>query len=302
MSQNSLSDVMQSGNDDQASPVTADDSLSSNAGDGVLSDELDDNILPIITDDEWPIPLYTGDIEEDLRRFDSLADADYIFGKLSTTGKMPGPSFNLPASACPTGSRLREVPGSPCSTCYAADSFKWLKQSAKNTGTRYKLNNFAGKDVRRANALRLHRLRDRLWVPAMVYAMLHGEGGFGVGWMRWMSSGDVQSLNHLKNILLVAQYTPETSHWLPTMERKWVQQVSPPSNLVIRVSGARIDGVIPNGIDFTSTISTALHPSHGGFRCPAATNQEYACGTCRACWEPEVTHIEYYQKQLIPKV
>jgi hypothetical protein len=258
----------------------------------------DNNILPIISDADWLIPLYTGDLDEDLCQFSTLAEADSIFGRLSVTGKMPGPSFNLPASACPTGSTLRHTPGTPCYTCYAPDNYEWLKQACKAAGTKHKLSNFIDSDVRRASARRLHLLREPLWVPALVYILRYSDNGAGIRWMRWMSSGDVQSLNHLKNILLVAEHTPNTKHWLPTMERKWVKQVTPPSNLVIRLSGALVDRPKPSDFDCTSTISTSKIPSHGGFRCPAPDNEEYACGDCRACWQPEVAHVDYYQKQL----
>ena len=46
-------------------------------------------------------------------------EAKEITGGLSAPSKMPGPSFNLPAAACITGSKLVAVKGSTCSGCYA---------------------------------------------------------------------------------------------------------------------------------------------------------------------------------------
>ena len=46
-------------------------------------------------------------------------EATLITGGLSKPSKMPGPSFNLPAVACITGSKLVKVAGSTCSGCYA---------------------------------------------------------------------------------------------------------------------------------------------------------------------------------------
>ena len=46
-------------------------------------------------------------------------EAERITGGLSTPGKMPEGSYNLPASACQTGAKLREIPGTPCYKCYA---------------------------------------------------------------------------------------------------------------------------------------------------------------------------------------
>ena len=42
-------------------------------------------------------------------------EAAKITGGLSAPGKMPGgSSYNLPAVACQTGAKLRQIPGTPC--------------------------------------------------------------------------------------------------------------------------------------------------------------------------------------------
>jgi len=46
-------------------------------------------------------------------------EASKITGGLSAPGKMPEGSYNLPARACQTGAKLREIPGTPCYGCYA---------------------------------------------------------------------------------------------------------------------------------------------------------------------------------------
>ena len=46
-------------------------------------------------------------------------EAIRITGGLSAPGKMPEGSYNLPASACQTGAKLREIPDTPCYKCYA---------------------------------------------------------------------------------------------------------------------------------------------------------------------------------------
>jgi len=42
-----------------------------------------------------------------------------IIGGLTQTEKMPGFSYSLPAQECKTGSKLRKIKNSVCSTCYA---------------------------------------------------------------------------------------------------------------------------------------------------------------------------------------
>ena len=257
----------------------------------------DNNILPIISDADWPIQQYAGDIKADLASIDNVKTAQAIIGNLSYTDKMPGPSFNLPASACPVGSRMRHVKGSICSICYAADSIEWRKEIASCLGTGLTMSNFISENTRRANAYRLHALRDRMWVPAMVYALRYGDATRGVDYMRWMSSGDVQSLNHFHNIISVAQHTPHTQHWVPTNEHVNAKRVKPPKNMVIRASARMVDGPPPKGFANVSTVSTGVDPSHGGLRCEAAASPVYQCGSCRSCWDTDVVHIDYHEKR-----
>ena len=46
-------------------------------------------------------------------------EASTIVGGLGKPSKMPGKAYGLPAKECNVGSRLRDVPGSVCETCYA---------------------------------------------------------------------------------------------------------------------------------------------------------------------------------------
>ena len=76
-------------------------------------------------------------------------EANKITGGLSAPGKMPEGSYNLPARACQTGAKLREIPGTPCGGCYA---FKG----------RYNFPN-----VKDALTRRLESLTHPQWVEAM---------------------------------------------------------------------------------------------------------------------------------------
>ena len=48
-----------------------------------------------------------------------IKEAKALTGGLTYTTKMPGPSYNTPASRCITGAKLRNVKNSVCSSCYA---------------------------------------------------------------------------------------------------------------------------------------------------------------------------------------
>ena len=191
-------------------------------------------------------------------------EASKITGGLSAPGKMPEGSYNLPANMCQTGAKLREIEGTPCWGCYA---FKG----------RYNFPN-----VKDALTRRLESLQHPQWVQAMA-VLIKGKKHF-----RWHDSGDLQSVDHLKKIFEVCRQTPNTKHWLPTQERKYLplQGSSVPDNLVIRLSSSKIDG--PRSTAWTHTSSVVTK----GASCPAPA-QGGKCRTCRACWTKSVKHVSY---------
>ena len=192
-------------------------------------------------------------------------EAIEITGGLSKPSKMPGPAFNLPAWACATGAKLAKIPGTPCHGCYALKG-------------RYRFPN-----VKAALNKRLEKFHDPRWVKAMVTLI-------GIQpWFRWHDSGDIQSAKHLTNIFEVCKRTPGTRHWLPTQERKYLQFLDPaviPPNLIIRLSGSKIDGPAPKSWPWTSSVVTA------GRTCPAPS-QGNECKNCRACWDKDIKNIAY---------
>ena len=189
-------------------------------------------------------------------------EARKITGGLSAPGKMPEGSYNLPASACETGQKLAQIPGTPCHGCYALKG-------------RYRFNN-----VQTALARRLERLKHPLWTEAMT-VLVKGKKHF-----RWHDSGDIQSVAHLKKIFEVCNNTPGTMHWLPTQERRYLPLGSYPKNLVIRLSNAKNNTAPGQAWTHWSTVVD----QDGD--CPAS-KQGNKCGSCRLCWNPEVKHVTY---------
>ena len=191
-------------------------------------------------------------------------EAKEITGGLSAPSKMPGPAYNLPAQACITGAKLVQIPGSVCAGCYALKG-------------RYRFSN-----VRMALARRLESLKHPRWVEAMT-ALISGEEHF-----RWHDSGDLQSVEHLKKIFEVCNRTPETWHWMPTREAKFLplNSDSIPKNLIIRMSSHKVDQGPVTFWPWTSTVSTTTKT------CPAK-DQGNSCGDCRACWDRNVSNITY---------
>jgi len=194
-------------------------------------------------------------------------EAEEITGGLSAPGKMPEGSYNIPANMCQTGAKLRKIEGTPCWGCYAFNG-------------RYNFPN-----VKDALTRRLESLTHPQWVEAMA-VLIKGKKHF-----RWHDSGDLQSVQHLKNIFEVCNLTPDTMHWLPTQERKFLplSQDSIPKNLLIRLSNAKNDTKPGNAWDHWSTVVTKPRAGHV---CPAP-DQGNECGSCRACWSKDVKEVQY---------
>jgi hypothetical protein len=190
-----------------------------------------------------------------------------ITGGLSKPSKMPGFSYNLPATKCITGAKLVKIPGSVCSGCYALKG-------------RYRFPN-----VKDAMQRRLDSINHPLWIKAMATSIIETKTGF----FRWHDSGDLQSLDHLKKIFEVCKLTPGIQHWLPTRETSiiaCIQADEVPKNLIIRLSAHKVDGKASTFWPWTSTVVTSEKT------CPAA-EQENKCKDCRACWDRTIPNIAY---------
>jgi hypothetical protein len=181
---------------------------------------------------------YTGEIKM------LIKDAIKITDSFTKTSKMPGLSYSLPAWECQTGAKLRKVPTSPCFGCYAL----------KGNYTRYPA-------IKAAQYRRLDAIKNPLWVEAMAAKIKNQK------WFRWHDAGDVQSHEHMAKILEVVKLTPNTKHWMPTQERPYLPAPEAvPDNMVIRLSGSKVDGPAPKAWSHTSTVVTDGSPS-----CPAPT-------------------------------
>lgn len=207
----------------------------------------------------------------------TIRECAKIVGGLSAPGKMPCHSYSLDARKCKNGAKLRKVKGSTCSKCYAY-------------GGCY---NFPV--VVAAMARRYASLTDPRWTAAFVRILNRKRNRF----FRWHDSGDIQSLNHLRNIAEVARLTPEVSHWIPTREygivREYLRTYGPfPANLRVRVSAAMIEGTAADDFEYTSEVSVRAAEraaeNAGTFACIAYT-QDGKCLDCRACWSDSPTIV-----------
>ena len=188
-----------------------------------------------------------------------------LVGGLSKPSKMPGWAIGIPAAECKTGNKLKLIPNSVCSGCYAEKGC------------------YVFKVVQEAQYKRLEAINHPDWVLAMATLINSKKPDV----FRWHDSGDVQDLQHLEKIFEVCRLTPSKRHWMPTREA-WIKDhmQAAPANLVVRFSSPMIDQGPVKSWANTSTVSTKSRS------CPAPDNNN-ECGDCRACWDPLVKNIEY---------
>lgn len=194
-----------------------------------------------------------------------------IIGGLSKPSKMPGWSWSISAEDCITGSKLRQVENSTCSSCYALRG-------------NYRFDNVKEAHARRRAALDCPEFVGCfVEVLTQLYANMRRERAPGVqeNRFRWFDAGDLPSLEALEKIVEIARLTPQIDHWLPTRELTIVRQLRQeiPDNLTIRLSAAMVGnrltplpGTTWSGVDV-----------EGVYQCPAPT-QGNKCGPCSACW------------------
>jgi hypothetical protein len=205
----------------------------------------------------------------------NVGQAKSIVGTLSKPSKMPGHAYSIPAQRCITGSKLRHIKGSVCSKCYALKG-------------RYHM-----KTVQKAMNRRFESLADPLWVDAMTYLIQQTKDEY----FRWHDSGDLQGVWHLKNIVEIAERLPKVKFWIPTREYSIVSEfvlsggVLPP-NLTVRLSSHMIDGPAPESVAKRIGAQISGVSSTPSFTCPAS-EQDNKCGSCRACWNPNVFNVTY---------
>ena len=208
--------------------------------------------------------------------------AAVVCGSITQTTKMPCKSYSLPIVACVTGYRMAQIEGSICSKCYAGAGNYKLYQN----------------NVEPAQHARLVSLSDPYWISGMV-AHIGTDTLF-----RWHDSGDLQSVDHLRQITLVALATPHCKHWLPTREYSMVKQYidqygAIPSNLIIRLSAMYPDVPVkvPASMVGVQGISTSNVHTKGsapsGQRC-VAPDQKGECRDCQACWSDVTVSYELH--------
>jgi hypothetical protein len=203
----------------------------------------------------------------------TLKAAKAIAGSLGKPSKMPGLSYGISAKRCIVGAKLATIEGSVCHGCYALKA------------------NYSYPSVMKAHETRFEALRHPQWTEAMTFQIDKSKTEF----FRWHDACDLQNLQHLLNIVKIAEALPLVKFWIPTREKKIVNQFVDtfgafPDNLNVRVSAAMIDGDVPAGFANTSTVHEAAKAK--GTTCEAYKHNN-KCNDCRKCWDKSVANVSY---------
>lgn len=217
-----------------------------------------------------------------------------IIGGLSKPSKMPWYSWSTSAYDCITGSKLREVEGSVCEDCYACKG-KYCFPNVRESHDR-KLEALNHPDFVEAFILVLTKLHERVRKTYKIKGKSVKENRF-----RWHDSGDLQSVDHLNKIVVIAKATPFITHWIPTREfgivNQWLSENPEgfPDNLTVRMSvpmKGEISKKQPMGLPFSTVgVDEKILKDNNIKQCESRKT-ENKCGDCTQCWSSE-NNINY---------
>ena len=216
----------------------------------------------------------------------TIKEATENVGGLSKVSKMPSLSWSISALDCSTGTKLRESKQSTvCDGCYALKGM----QSLPTQQNAY------------AKRLELWRTNRKLWLLSMDYLLKNKKEIQDTKYFRWFDSGDLQSLDHLDKIILIAKKMPYIKFWLPTKEFKLVKIYANqiPRNLNVRKSHPLINAykmqpmnnITESYVYDGDKLDTIPNDTRV---CPATKpNSNGQCNDCRMCWDNSIKSITY---------
>lgn len=207
-----------------------------------------------------------------------IAQLEEEIGSLSSPSKMPSNSYSISARDCKVGGKLVELANSICEGCYALKG------------------HYNYPTVKTAHSIRKEAmLHNPNWVSLISELIKLKEKS---GYFRWFDSGDLQSLENLRNIALVAENLPEIKFWLPTKEWGIVSEYKKkygefPENLTVRLSAYFLDKEVSEETKKKlNCVSSSVTTDKNKVTCPSS-KQGNKCLDCRACWNKNVENVSY---------
>lgn len=197
-------------------------------------------------------------------------------GGLTETSKLNCFSYGISARRCVTGSKLRNVKGSVCNSCYALKG-------------RFNFSNVQGAMEKRYKAI-----NKKYWRQAMEIAIKHTNNS---NLFRIFSSGDCQSVKMFADWCEIARNTPKIRYWMSTREAGMIAEYiekggNIPENLTVRLSSFMVDSEPPVLLAKKLGVVTSGVSKNGDFNCPASL-QGGKCLDCVKCWDRNVPNVNY---------
>lgn len=215
----------------------------------------------------------------------TLKVARDIFDIKKNNNKVVYPTVSTSTEFCNVGGKLRHHEKSTCSGCYA----RKIEVQYPNTHIKWVWNHISWLWMMENEHIILREVVNFL-------IMRYGKDKF-----RWFESGDLASEQQLLFIMKIACDNPHVTFWLPTREKKLLNEVllhyPKPSNLTVRVSDFNVDQRnsstgIPDGCVTSGVFSRGNEPLDA-FICPATVGLNDGCEDCTACYKPSVDRVVY---------
>lgn len=117
------------------------------------------------------------------------------------------------------------------------------------------------------------------------------------GYFRLFDSGDLQSVQMLRKICLVAKSCPNIKFWLPSKEVNIIKSYlkkykSFPKNLTVRISSYMIEQEPLTIAKTLGLVTSTVSRDNNKVNC-LAEKQGHKCLLCRACWDGNISNICY---------
>ena len=122
---------------------------------------------------------------------------------------------------------------------------------------------------------------------------------------RWFDSGDIFSIEFLNGLIEVCKKTPNTTHWIPTTTWNYpnkeflslLQVLQALPNVRLRASNKGSIPELPQGLYPLQSVvvkEVKAKSTKELFYCPAP-KQGGKCGSCKACYNPNISTIAYLE-------
>ena len=211
-----------------------------------------------------------------------------VVGTISRqNSKLECANWSLPTSLCNKGQKLRLIENSVCGICYAEKIEKMWPAPYRAWVNNYEL----------------YKKSDRAeWIDHFIVGIkAAAKKTKNPSYVRWFPSGDIQDIEMLDRICVIARKCKNILFWLPSKQIDIISEYfafnSIPNNLSIRVSSFMINQDPPRVIRGVNTSTVSKDGKNNKIKCPATwkigVGKNGKCNSCKMCWNKKIQNIDY---------